>query len=100
MLNIALLILERLGNQIRRDGGRRRRRKSAKLVMLGRGKWEGMVQGLTGELQKGAGLFSVGSWLKKSTSAAVFPTQLLESAPSACRMCLILYRITRQGPMV
>lgn len=36
-LNIALLILERLGDQIRRDGGRRRGRESVKLVKLGRG---------------------------------------------------------------
>lgn len=31
-LNIELLILERLSDQIRRDGGRRRGRESAKLV--------------------------------------------------------------------
>lgn len=37
-LNIALLILERLGDQIRRDGGRRRGRESVKLVTLGRDK--------------------------------------------------------------
>lgn len=44
-LNIALLILERLGDHIRRDGGRRRRGESVKLAMLGRDKREWVVKG-------------------------------------------------------
>jgi len=35
-INIAVLILERLGDQIRRDEGSSRGRESVKLVMLGR----------------------------------------------------------------
>lgn len=44
-LNIALLILETLGDHIKRDGGRRRGEQSVKLAMLGRDKWEWVVKG-------------------------------------------------------